>query len=68
MVDKKNNWIYYMQQGLKSMWKSKEVPDYRTTTDKGKINKSDKKKFIKSFCWVLGLVVFIILVQVVWLW
>ena len=57
-----------MQQGLKSMWKSKEVPDYRTTTYKGKINKSDKKKFIKSFCWVLGLVVFIILVQVVWLW
>jgi hypothetical protein len=23
------NWVYYMQQGLKSMWKSKEVPDYR---------------------------------------
>ena len=25
----KKNWIYYMQEGLKSMWKSKEVPDYR---------------------------------------
>ena len=23
------NWVYYMQEGLKSMWKSKEVPDYR---------------------------------------
>jgi hypothetical protein len=23
------NWVYYMQQGLKYMWKSKEVPDYR---------------------------------------
>ncbi len=23
------NWVYYMQRGLQSMWKSKEVPDYR---------------------------------------
>jgi len=23
------NWIYYMQEGLKSMWKKKEVPDYK---------------------------------------
>jgi hypothetical protein len=23
------NWVYYMQEGLKSMWKKKEVPDYR---------------------------------------
>ena len=49
MVDKKNNWIYYMQQGLKYMWKSKEVPDYRTKTDESKINKSDKKRFFKTF-------------------
>ena len=25
----KKNWVYYMQEGLKSMWKNKEVPDYR---------------------------------------
>ena len=23
------NWVYYMQEGLKSMWKKKEIPDYR---------------------------------------
>ena len=22
------NWVYYMQQGLKYMWKSKEVPNW----------------------------------------
>jgi len=26
------NWIYYMQEGLKNMWKKKEVPDYRRET------------------------------------
>ena len=28
----KKNWVYYMQEGLKSMWKKKEVPDYRRET------------------------------------
>ena len=68
MVDKKNNWIYYMQQGLKYMWKSKEVPDYRTKTDEFKINKSDKKRFFKTFYWALGFILFIMCVQLVWLW
>jgi hypothetical protein len=30
----KKNWIYYMQEGLKSMWKSKSVPNYRKDMDK----------------------------------
>ena len=68
MVDKKNNWIYYMQQGLKFMWKSKEVPNYRNITKESKINKSDKKKFLKTFYWALGTIVFIMWVQLVWLW
>ena len=29
------NWIYYMQRGLRSMWKSKEVPDYRYNIEFG---------------------------------
>ena len=23
------NWVYYMQRGLQSMWKSKSTPNYR---------------------------------------
>jgi hypothetical protein len=68
VVDKKNNWIYYMQQGLKNMWKSKEVPDYRSITKESKINKSDKKKFLKSLYWALGFIGFILWVQIVWVW
>ena len=68
MVDKKNNWIYYMQQGLKFMWKSKEVPDYRNITKESKINKSDKKKFIKTIYWTIGFIVFILWTQIVWIW
>jgi hypothetical protein len=59
MVNKKKNWIYYMQEGLKSMWKSKSVPNYRKDMDKewvdnaldlgrisafGKVNKRKIKK------------------------
>ncbi len=59
MVNKKKNWIYYMQEGLKSMWKSKAVPNYRKDMDKewvdnaldlgrisafGKVNKRKIKK------------------------
>ena len=40
----KKNWVYYMQKGLKSMWKSKEVPDYTTITDEVKFNKSGVPK------------------------
>ena len=29
------NWVYYMQQGLKSMWKKKEVPELRVVDDAG---------------------------------
>ena len=35
----KKNWVYYMQKGLQSMWKKKEVPDYRTVTQEIKFNK-----------------------------
>ena len=24
------NWVYYMREGIKNMWKKKVVPDYRT--------------------------------------
>ena len=59
MVNKKKNWIYYMKEGLKSMWKSKSVPNYRKDMDKewadnaldlgrisafGKVNKRKIKK------------------------
>mgnify|MGYP003994493405 FL=1 len=59
MVNKKKNWIYYMKEGLKSMWKSKAVPNYRKDMDKewvdnaldlgrisafGKVNKRKIKK------------------------
>ncbi len=55
----KKNWIYYMQEGLKSMWKSKAVPNYKKDMDKvwednaldlgrisafGKVNKRNKKR------------------------
>ena len=33
------NWVYYMQRGLRLMWKKKVVPDYRTVTDEVKFNK-----------------------------
>ena len=33
------NWVYYMQRGLRLMWKKKVVPDYRTITDEVKFNK-----------------------------
>ncbi len=33
------NWVYYMQEGLKSMWKKKVVPDYKSVTDEVKFNK-----------------------------
>ena len=33
------NWVYYMQEGLKSMWKKKEVPDYRFITEEITFNK-----------------------------
>ena len=29
------NWVYYMQEGLKSMWKKKVVPDYRKAEKEG---------------------------------
>ena len=29
------NWVYYMQEGLKSMWKKKEVPELRVVDDAG---------------------------------
>ena len=41
---KMRNWVYYMQEGLRSMWKKKEVPDYRTVTDEVKFNKSGVPK------------------------
>ena len=44
----KKNWVYYMQQGLKFMWKSKEVPDYSTITDEVKFNKSGVPKDFKD--------------------
>ena len=55
----KKNWINYMQEGLKSMWKSKAVPNYRKDMDKewadnaldlgrisafGKVNKRNKEE------------------------
>ena len=55
----KKNWVYYMQEGLKSMWKSKSVPNYRKNMDQewednaldlgrisafGKVNKRNKEK------------------------
>ena len=57
-----------MQQGLRNMWKSKEVPDYSKITKEAKINKSDKKKFLKALYWALGFIVFILLAQIVWIW
>ena len=57
-----------MQQGLKFMWKSKEVPDYRNITKESKINKSDKNKFIKTIYWTIGFIVFILWTQIVWIW
>jgi predicted HAD superfamily hydrolase len=27
------NWIYYMQEGIKSMWKKKEVKKYKSITE-----------------------------------
>jgi len=57
-----------MQQGLKNMWKSKEVPDYRSITKESKINKSDKKKFLKSLYWAIGFIGFILWAQIVWVW
>ena len=33
------NWVYYMREGIKNMWKRKVVPDYRTITDEVKFNK-----------------------------
>ena len=33
------NWVYYMREGIKNMWKKKVVPDYRTITDEVKFNK-----------------------------
>ena len=52
----KKNWVYYMQEGLKSMWKlnfksmwkKKEVPDYRNITDENKFNKSGVPKDLKD--------------------
>ncbi len=32
------NWVYYMREGIKNMWKKKVVPDYRTITDEVKFN------------------------------
>ena len=57
-----------MQQGLRNMWKSKEVPDYRKITKEAKINKSDKKKFLKALYWALGFIGFILWAQIVWVW
>ena len=42
------NWVYYMQKGLQSMWKKKEVPDYRTITDEVKFNTSGVPKDFKD--------------------
>jgi len=46
----KKNWVYYMQKGLKSMWKlnfksmskKKEVPDYRREKNLAKLYNQEK--------------------------
>jgi len=38
----KRNWVYYMQQGLKSMWKKKEIPDYRREKNLAKLYNQEK--------------------------
>ena len=32
------NWVYYMQRGLQSMWKSKSTPEYRDAIIYGNSN------------------------------
>ena len=41
----KKNWVYYMQEGLKSMWKNKEVPDYRR--EKNLLQQKKEEKVFK---------------------
>ena len=41
----KKNWVYYMQRGLQSMWRSKSVSDYR---DEIIYSKPKKKKEYKT--------------------
>ena len=36
------NWVYYMREGIKNLWKKKVVPDYRTVTDEVKFNKEGR--------------------------
>jgi hypothetical protein len=38
----KKNWVYYMQEGLKSIWKKKEVPDYRREKNLAKLYNQEK--------------------------
>ena len=38
----KKNWVYYMQKGLKSIWKKKEVPDYRREKNLAKLYNQEK--------------------------
>mgnify|MGYP006173823781 FL=1 len=38
----KKNWVYYMQEGLKAMWKKKEVPDYRREKNLAKLYNQEK--------------------------
>jgi len=39
------NWVYYMQRGLQSMWKSKSTSDYKDEIiySNSKTSKTDKK-------------------------
>jgi hypothetical protein len=38
----KKNWVYYMQEGLKSIWKKKAVPDYRREKNLAKLYNQEK--------------------------
>ena len=38
------NWVYYMQQGLQSMWKSKSIPDLGNIIKDEIIYSEPKKK------------------------
>ena len=37
------NWVYYMQRGLQSMWKSKSTPEYRDAIIYGNSNDDELK-------------------------
>jgi hypothetical protein len=48
------NWVYYMQEGLKSMWKKKEVSDYKTLNNDDpycyKMDCGNKVNILNEFC------------------